>query len=481
MEVHHLVQEADGGTNKLDNAIPLCFDCHCDAGHYNSQHPKGSKFSINELVKARDDWYARVRNNSIPEKVEVSSDIQTSYYVLHSFEILQKTLSNDFSSVNRFRTRVYLVANAVSNFWQELLQNHKNDYGFSIDQRLMIELAQYGSIEEYLVTHRDASILDKSGVNRPYYEASRPISWSELEEQLSPNSFVKSFEKAGVESISIIKGVLHENGPSCSGDTPEYGYTEYVEIAPLSFVFLGITNVSSRPIKLDTLKTGSGSTRLPEFALLPMEMLMMPLATVTNLIGIDESVQPIIQREGERGESFSRIINASDFPLEKVSFIFQKIEPESLIYHDEFGEYELGVHQLNLSNLYSVNSYWQCGSCPHLFFEEDGAQFYQGELFLACNGQKVQEDFTIPKGVSAIIIRELEDEVTEIDLVLINGKVKLRNAQLNKGDTLKLPVQPFDAVKIIGKYIPDYPRKFDVNDLWKRNHLIELSNHINKN
>ena len=94
----------------------------------------------------------------------------------------------------------------------------------------------------------------------------------------------------------------------------------------MSFVFLGITNVSSRPIKLDTLKTGSGSTRLPEFALLPMEMLMMPLATVTNLIGIDESVQPIIQREGERGESFSRIINASDFPLEKVSFIFQKIE-----------------------------------------------------------------------------------------------------------------------------------------------------------
>lgn len=54
MEVHHLIQEADGGPNTLENAIPLCFDRHSGAGHFNNRHPKGSKFSIPELPRAWD-------------------------------------------------------------------------------------------------------------------------------------------------------------------------------------------------------------------------------------------------------------------------------------------------------------------------------------------------------------------------------------------------------------------------------------------
>jgi len=49
VEAHHIVQEADGGPNKYENAIVLCFDCHAAAGHYNSRHPRGTKFSPEEL------------------------------------------------------------------------------------------------------------------------------------------------------------------------------------------------------------------------------------------------------------------------------------------------------------------------------------------------------------------------------------------------------------------------------------------------
>lgn len=34
VEVHHIKQEALGGPNTYENTIFLCFDCHCDAGHY---------------------------------------------------------------------------------------------------------------------------------------------------------------------------------------------------------------------------------------------------------------------------------------------------------------------------------------------------------------------------------------------------------------------------------------------------------------
>ena len=57
-EVHHIVQEADGGSNTLENAIVLCSRCHGEAGHYNPRHPRGSKYSPSELREHRDRWWS---------------------------------------------------------------------------------------------------------------------------------------------------------------------------------------------------------------------------------------------------------------------------------------------------------------------------------------------------------------------------------------------------------------------------------------
>jgi hypothetical protein len=62
IELHHIVQEADGGDNTFDNCIPLCLDCHAEVKAYNPHHPKGRKFTEGELVKHRDQWYSKVAN-----------------------------------------------------------------------------------------------------------------------------------------------------------------------------------------------------------------------------------------------------------------------------------------------------------------------------------------------------------------------------------------------------------------------------------
>lgn len=72
IEVHHIKPKKDGGDNSFENAIGLCFDCHADAGHYNSGHPKGSKLSPKELIMHRDKWYEIVETNKIlppPDKI----------------------------------------------------------------------------------------------------------------------------------------------------------------------------------------------------------------------------------------------------------------------------------------------------------------------------------------------------------------------------------------------------------------------------
>ena len=60
IEVHHIIQRAKGGKDEFDNAIPLCFDCHCEIGSYNDDHPKGNKFKSNELKRIRDEFYSIV-------------------------------------------------------------------------------------------------------------------------------------------------------------------------------------------------------------------------------------------------------------------------------------------------------------------------------------------------------------------------------------------------------------------------------------
>jgi len=57
VNVHHIIQEADGGPNTIENAICLCLRCHAEAGHFNSRHPMGTKYSPTELRAHRDQWW----------------------------------------------------------------------------------------------------------------------------------------------------------------------------------------------------------------------------------------------------------------------------------------------------------------------------------------------------------------------------------------------------------------------------------------
>lgn len=56
MELHHIEQSADGGTDDTENLIPLCFDCHAEMNLYNNKHPRGRKYFSDELKAHRDQW-----------------------------------------------------------------------------------------------------------------------------------------------------------------------------------------------------------------------------------------------------------------------------------------------------------------------------------------------------------------------------------------------------------------------------------------
>lgn len=53
MEIHHIGNSSD---NDINNAIPLCFECHAEVALYNPGHPKGRKYKHDELKLHRDQW-----------------------------------------------------------------------------------------------------------------------------------------------------------------------------------------------------------------------------------------------------------------------------------------------------------------------------------------------------------------------------------------------------------------------------------------
>jgi hypothetical protein len=80
IECHHIVAEAEGGLNDLENCIPLCFNCHAKVQHYNPKHPRGNKFTPEELKQHRDKWVARVSSSQFAGNVAETTQIDRQVF-----------------------------------------------------------------------------------------------------------------------------------------------------------------------------------------------------------------------------------------------------------------------------------------------------------------------------------------------------------------------------------------------------------------
>ena len=56
METDHIVPRDDGGVDEIENAIPVCLECHAEIHCYNDKHPRGRKFTADELREHKKQW-----------------------------------------------------------------------------------------------------------------------------------------------------------------------------------------------------------------------------------------------------------------------------------------------------------------------------------------------------------------------------------------------------------------------------------------
>jgi len=63
--VHHIEQKGENLTD-INNAIPLCLNCHGKIKNYNPQHPVGTAYKIKEIKARRDQIYEKYTRHLVP-------------------------------------------------------------------------------------------------------------------------------------------------------------------------------------------------------------------------------------------------------------------------------------------------------------------------------------------------------------------------------------------------------------------------------
>ena len=475
VEVHHIEPQASGGSNTYENAIALCFDCHADAGHYNPSHPRGTKFSPSELRKAKERWFRMVKENDIPQAIGPDK-FYCRYYLCKNYEQLVEISQGDLA---RFPVEnPLLISNEIIETLKRVIANHPKPYRYANAWGKALS-----SKEQYFEIYPDAKLSSEKNDHYPYFQVVRTPSKAELESLCKNDGLLYLMLKSDlqIEKMAMVGGYYD----GCGGVELQ---EEFI-FRKLWCSFLAITNLSDKPVALDSIVgtifsndggefsgfnlscNNSQKISLPKAPVPYNSTVLLPLAVILPPFYSEKRNSwsetydnhnhlQVVSHEGVTVSThIDYLVHGSQIITNAINYkIDGKIESQD-------------IHEFDLSNMYTIDRSWERGSCPHLFLVGQEIS-YSKEILSHCCLKHGKDSLRIPEKIKSIIIAELEDEVTEITYLKVNGRVVLKNFKLNKNESISLDVHSGAYVEIAGRYIP---YKMEIERIpcgIKRNELI---------
>ena len=456
VEVHHIVAQSDGGSDDVENAIALCFDCHADAGHYNPDHPKGSRFSPTELRQARDLWFLLVEQNRIEAPVSTTW-AYVRYLICKDLSALREICAADLSRLPIPNPR--LIENPTLQFLSDLLETVGERYA-------QLRGTTFSDQSAYALHYGQTRVFSPSAYPYyPYYRAFRTPDLAEIRQQVLPRDPATGvFVDLGVPGDSLCLAMAFDE--LCGGGQ----FQEIYKLRDIWTVFLEISNIAEEPVTLRAVEGGleestgyrpftqsAGEVEvqsLPKAPILPGDSVVFPVGVL--LAPISRPSPPPIRRSTawlERAQY--QEVDHTDLHslLHEVGVVGPAFWPEKVEALIGDTLMEQPVHELDLANVYTIDRHWAMGCCPHLFGRDRlGRRRYMREIFTEKPGQRHVFRFEVPSWMQTLIVAELEPEETHLDRILVNGRDRVKGCVLLEGDVVELPVEPFDEVEIWGWY-----------------------------
>ena len=478
VEVHHIVPESKGGASDDANAITLCFDCHADAGHYNAQHPRGTKFSPAELRRHRDEWHATVRGNNI-QSLDTPDTLYCRFLLCKNFGAIREVTIGDLSNIPV--NQPLLVSNDIRTFQKLIVDAHP--VSFRHDSECG---NSYPDRNSYIAEYPDVPLRELGSTeDYPYFESSRIPSVGELQDKLAPRD--------GPTRILLEGGVSPENIATVFGYWERCGddrFQEIYRLRPLWAVYLAATNLAQHAVTLLQIKgvkhalagvayrpfattcdEPDSSYALPSVPVPPNATVLFPVATILGPMD-DISPEILSQNNAQLSTGQMQVVSHADVSAsqtENTALIGPAYWPKAISFRSAGPEQEQPIHEFNLSNVYTVDRYWEAGSCPHLFSIRSGRFVYCGELFARQPGKFEVEQVIVGEGITALLICELELETTMIEEIRLNERIIKDHLTLTTDEVARIPVRHGDVVTLRGYYIS---RGSNPTDPWLRNSLI---------
>lgn len=447
IEVHHITPRAQGGKDTLANAIALCPDCHADAGHYFAGHPRGTKLSPPELIKHREAWYKIVNDNNIDDTC--IGDCLHFRHIIFETDILE-LLKGSFS--NSIIPNPLFFPNQIGRFMKKHLENIQ----IPVDI-----LSEYIGYKDYIQKYPHAEKNKFGADNIPFQ---RTPTNEEIAIISQNNLFIKYLSENNVDNDQICQILAYDINHGC-GDNSEYISTPLCEKLYERNYYLQtlvITNITDKPIQIKQLHCNSTEfilhkrireseqtiLKLPNTPILPNQNVIIPTAIICdyNLFNFIKEIKTYCL-----GDWYDMISQVSSSNIE---YIGEVLEPVKMTYQFGSNLKEDVIHTIDYNSLYLINGSALCGSCPHLFFENDKHELsYGGELFSAMPNSVFTEQVRVPDNTVAIVIAELEQEVTFINNIVMNNRVLNINKQLQTGDYHRFTLtEKCSELFIKGKY-----------------------------
>lgn len=76
IEIAHIEPKKESKSWTIDNAIPVCYQCHGEMGRYDPNHPRGNIYKVNELKARREQIYEEQTRHLVPPiHFEITQDL----------------------------------------------------------------------------------------------------------------------------------------------------------------------------------------------------------------------------------------------------------------------------------------------------------------------------------------------------------------------------------------------------------------------
>jgi len=457
VEVHHIIPESISHDNSIDNAIALCFDCHTDAGHYNPAHPKGTKFSTDELTRHRNNWYSIVENNKIPN-ITTKDYVHVRYHLPMHYDIFSKIQQAVFPRI--WGENILYFAGPIGLAHKQYHTKNNKDF-----RRRDMCKSHYATEADYLAAEEEARLLtDEERMSLPLYSTARNLKKEDFDLVKVKDPLIEKFIENNL-SEKFFLPLGHFCG--CSGL-----FLDELISRPIWPVFIGLANSSSAPLTIERVlgefaeneifeATRIGSERrypyeilLSEMKLRAGESIILPIMTLFGPISGDLGDSVISSREMvDQGthdtlERLDITESSKNCLLIGPSFWPQRI---SGIQNGE--QYSQDIHPCDFSRFFTVDRDFMCGSCPHIFeVKSDGTTEYLREI-IASGRDVFQIEFLVAsEHAVGFEVAELEDEITAIKAVNVDGQQQCSNFVLRRGESIRISARPGQRLEITGKY-----------------------------